>query len=342
MKAAVTEGKGDIKIAGAPLPEAAGYRCLCRIQACASCSGTDVKIIQNKLPFEVPYPGIPGHESVGTVIKKGEKARYVREGDVFLRPAAVYPDEKLGDWFSSWGGYAEYGLVTDVKAFKEDRPGEDLNPYTKFQQQIPAGLEIPPAEASMLITLKEAASFVSNAGAGPGSSALVLGTGPVAKSMCFFLKLSGASPVILAGRREEALEWAGETGADFTVNTLDKDIKNKIMQSSGGRGVDFLLDTTGAPELVISSLEFLKPGGKAAPYATYPGKDVFSGCDAEKFIFTGPSEDLAHDRLLQLVRNKSVGLKMFFTHTLPFEKIQEGFELIKNKTAQKIVFEMEG
>ncbi len=341
MRAAATEGKNDINLVDAPRPEAGDYRCLCKIHACATCSGTDVKIIRSKLSFKLPYPGIFGHESAGSVIETGKNARYIKEGDMFLRPCAVYPGEKLGEYYSSWGGYAEYGLVTDVKAFNEDHPGEELNPYTKFQQMIPSDTRITPAEATMLITLKEAASFVSNAGIKLGSSILVLGAGPVAKAMCFFAKINGAGPVIAAARRDEALEWVREAGADFTINTLEGGIRQRVLEITGGRGADIILDTTGAPDLVISSLEALGPDGRAAPYATYPGENVFKECDQSRFVFMGPDENLAHDYLLYLASNKAIALRMFFTHELPFEKIQEGFELIKNKKARKVVFKME-
>ncbi len=342
MKAAVTEGKGDIKIVDVPVPEAEGYRCLCKIQACATCSGTDVKITSGKLPL--PYPSIFGHESAGRVIETGNRARYVKEGDYFLRPTAVYPGEKLGDYFSSMGCFAEYGIITDTKAFYEDNPGGKINNYSKYQQKIPEEYSIPPDDATMLVTLKELASFTSNAGVGFNSSVVILGTGPVAKSMCFFAKIFGAGPVIIAGRRKEALEWAGEAGADFLVSTSE-DFCREIKRLTSGDGADFVLDSTGAPELVLKALDVLKPGGKAVPYATYPGKgktkqDLFKD-EEGKFLFANPSEDLAHDYLLSLVRMKAVELGKFYTHTMPLDRIEEGFELLKNREAQKIVFEME-
>lgn len=343
MKAAVTGGKGDIKIIEAPVPEAKDYRCLCKISACATCSGTDLKIINNELAYDMPYPSIVGHESVGRVVEKGNCARYIEEGDYFLRPTAVYPGEKLGDYFSTIGCFAEYGLVTDVRAFVEDNPGEEYNGYARYQQKIPVDLSIPPADATMLVTLKEIASFLANAGVRFGSSVLVLGTGPVAKSMCFFARLFGAYPVVVAGRREEALEWVKEAGIDHSIK-LPADIPGKIREATGD-GVDFVLDSTGVPDLVVQSLGALKEGGKAVPYATYPvkGKDKkeLFGQYADRIVFAGPGEDLAHNYLLELVRMKVVGLSAFYTHTMPLEKIEEGFELLRKREAQKVVFEMQ-
>lgn len=340
MKAAVTHGRGDIAISEAPMPEHGEYRCLCRVLACATCSGTDVKIIDRKLSFEVPYPGIFGHESVGEVIKTGSRARYIRPGDIFLRPTAVYPEEKLGEYFSSWGGFAEYGLVTDIRAFREDNPEGEPAPYAKFQQKIPGGIK--PGDASMLITLKEAASFIANAGINLYSSVLILGAGPVAKAMCFFSKLNGAQPVALAARRKEPLEWAAEAGADFTADTGRLgDVAEKVKKLTSGKGADFLIDTTGSPELVISLMDSLSARGKAVPYATYPEADSFGRADSARFLFSGPSEHLANEYMIYLLQKKFLEPGMFYDRVMPFIRIREGFELLRQRKAKKIVFTME-
>ncbi len=341
MKSAITHGKDDIALDVVPFPEASGYRCLCKILACASCSGTDVKITQNKLPFEVPYPSIPGHESVGVVVEEGKKTRYIKQGDRFLRPTAVYPGEKLGKYFSSWGGYAEYGLITDVKAFSEDFPGKELNFYTRFQQEVPPDIQAGPRDLTMLVTLKEAASFVSAAGAGFNLPVLILGTGPVAKAMCFFSKLYGACPVIVAGRRLSALEWVREAGADFIIDISRENLTSEVKDITAGEGAALILDTTGVPELLTGALNVLSSSGKAFPYATYPEQDSFASCDLSRFNFAGPSEDLAHEYLLYLLRKGVVDPGMFYTHTLSFEAISEGFNMLKERTTQKVVFEME-
>ena len=119
MKAAITDGKGNVWIDDVPKPEPNDYQCLCRINACATCTGTDQKHINNKLPWDQTYPGILGHESCGVVVQVGDKVRNINVGDRYLRPAAVYPGETLGDYQSMWGGFAEFGLITDVKAARE-------------------------------------------------------------------------------------------------------------------------------------------------------------------------------------------------------------------------------
>jgi len=326
------------------MPDPNEYQCLCRITACATCTGTDQKHIHNQLPWRQNYPGVLGHESVGVVIKTGTKVRYIKEGEVYLRPTAVYPGEKLGDYFSMWGGFAEYGLLTDVRALKEDRPDATPNGYCRFQQKLPPNAPISPADATALITLKETASYVASAGVKLCSSLALLGAGSVAICMCRFAKIFGAYPVIMAARRDEQLAYARERiGADFTVNVTSENLAARVKEITAGNGVDFLIDTTGDAEFLRDALVVLSPTGKVAAYATYKNSEIVKKLiPAERLVGAATGEDIAHQYMLDAVRMGLVKLSDFYSHRLPLSKIKEGFDMLQKKTAFKVVFEMEG
>lgn len=344
MKAAITDGKGNVEVRdNIPMPNPDPYQCLCKMLACTTCTGTDQNIINGTLPWKENYPGILGHESVGQVIKTGVKARYIREGDVFLRPTACYHKEKLADYYSLWGGFAEYGLVTDLKALKEDQPGVQPNAYTIYQQKIPSELRIPPVDATILITMKEIASFVTGLKIGLGASVAVLGSGAVGMSICYFTKLFGAYPVIIIGRRDAALAPAGKTGADFTINNTREDMAAQVRKFTGGMGVDYVIDAAGNPELLTASAQLLALNGKMITYAIQPSYqqviDLAKGPGRWEIIFAGSNEPSAHQYLLDAVKWNFINLKNFYSHCLPFEQLAEGFQLIRKKEAFKVVFE---
>ncbi|MBM4082857.1 MAG: zinc-binding dehydrogenase, partial [Planctomycetes bacterium] len=270
MKAAITDGQGNVWLAETPAPKPNDYQCLCRILACATCTGTDQKHIHNKLPWAQKYPGVLGHESVGKVVSVGAKVKSFAVGDVVLRPTAVYPGERLAGYYSLWGGFAEYGLVTDAPALLADCPTAKPSSYARFHQKLPASVPMSPADATMLITLKETASYVASVGVRLYSSLVILGSGSVAISMCRFAKIFGAYPVIVVGRRDAPLAHARERiGADFTVNVQSEDLVAKVRRLTHGKGVDFVIDATGDVEFLKRSLPVLSDAGKAAAYATY-------------------------------------------------------------------------
>lgn len=342
MKVAVTDGQGKLWIEEVPTPEPTPYQCLCQIEACATCTGTDQKHIHGKLPFPNDYPGILGHESVGRVVQVGSKVRNYQVGDRFLRPCAIYPGGQLGELYSVWGGFAEYGLVTDTKALLEDDPAAEVNPYTQFQQIIPDDLEISAAEATTLITLKEAASLVVNAGIKQGSSVVILGAGAVGISMCKFAKLMGAVPVIMVARRDEQLSYAKTIGADEIINSSTESVSDRIKELTDSSGVDRIIDTAGSVELVTDAVQALATGGKLVPYGMPETDGAITGAVSDDAVLGAqPAEAKAHEYVLGTVRLGLLNPLDFYSHKLPFAEVVEGFELLKTKEAFKVVFEMD-
>ncbi|MBI3923904.1 MAG: zinc-binding dehydrogenase [Armatimonadetes bacterium] len=345
MKAAITDGVGNVWLDEVPMPEHNAYQVLCKTLACATCTGTDQKHLHNKLPWKQTYPGILGHESIGKVVSVGSEVRNYKEGDLVLRPTCVFPGEQLSEYTSLWGGFAEYGLATDAAAMREDNPDAQPNNYARFQQVVPAELPVAPADATMLITVKECASYVSSVGVRLYSSVVILGSGSVAYSMCRFAKVFGAYPVILVGRRDEPLAYAWERiGADFTVNVQKENLLARVREFTGGLGADFMIDTTGDATFMKECLPVLSESGKAAAYATYEGPEAVTNAIPEDKLTVGTTgEDIAHQYLLDAVKLGLVNLADFYSHLLPFAQISEGFKMLKAKTAFKIVFEvMEG
>ncbi|MBL4700526.1 MAG: zinc-binding dehydrogenase [Phycisphaeraceae bacterium] len=352
IKAAITDGKGRVWVDQIPKPKPGAYECLCKVHACATCTGTDQKIVNGKLLYVPQYPGILGHESVGTVVEVGAKVRYVKVGDQFFHPAAAWPGEKLGEVYSAWGGFSEFALVTDSQAVNEDQPDYELNPYCRFQQKLPDVWNVSPADTTMMVTLKEAASFVMSSEIGPGLSLLILGSGPVAVSMLRFAKILGAHPVIMVARRDEPLTQARQIGADHTINVTHVDLVDAVKQQTHGKGVDMILDAAGNLPLLKTAMSVLAPNGTVAPYAIYDKGDGSKGGvydikqDEESIVQLGQlsrakvNEDQAHQYLIDAVRLSLLDLSAFYSHTMPLEKISEGFDLLRSKQATKIVFEM--
>ena len=342
MKAAITDGQGHVKLMDIPMPELGDHQCLCRILACATCSGTDQKIIKDGLPWEMNYPAVLGHESVGRVVQLGVNARNIKEGDLFLRPTAVYQEERLGEYYSGWGGFAEYGLVTDTQALLEDHPDAQVHGYCQYQQKIPASSLLSAADSTMLVMLKETASIIANMHVTIGTQMAILGSGSVALGMCRFAKVMGAEPVIVVGRREEPLTYARKIGADFTINVKTEEMVERVREITQGKGADFVLDTSGDVGLVKRSVACLAPEGKIIPYAMYHTREaVKESVQESRLMVMGPREVSAHEYLLDAVRLGLVDPADFYSHRLPFTEVEEAFALLKNKTAFKVVLEME-
>jgi len=94
----------------------------------------------------------------------------------------------------------------------------------------------------------------------PGSDVLVLGTGGVSIFALQFAKSRGAR-VIVTSSSDEKLERARAIGADFGVNyRLHQDWSSKVMEWTGGRGVDLVVET-GGPGTLPESMKATRIGG---------------------------------------------------------------------------------
>ena len=342
MKACITDGKGNVKLEDIDMVKVGPYQCLCKINACATCSGTDKKLVNGLFNWADKYPAILGHEGVGTVIECGSKVKNFKLGDKVLRPAVALPGTMYGNLASWMGNFAEYGLVTDIKAMENVPEATDPFGYTRYQQIIPKDVEISDCDATMLIMLKEVAGACKGAQIKVNHTVLVLGAGAVAQAMCFFASKTGAN-VIAAARRTDALANCLKCGAKEVINICDDNLITKILEITNNRGVDIIMDAAGDAAFAIKASNLLVDGGGIASYATVDGGFPFDQIKAKgtwKFLDSAVPENEMHEEVIQLIRTKELNPKDFYSHKMDFDDFEEGFNLLTQKQASKIVFEM--
>lgn len=241
--------------------------------------GTDVHLHHGKL--DVPFPIIPGHVSVGVVEKSAGRLRdiegnTIKEGDVvtFLdvhetcnncyyclvaRQPTRCPHRKVyGITYSAndglLGGWAEaIWMKPGVKMIK-------LPPELTPETFIGGGCG--------LVTALHA---IDMAELRLGESVAVLGVGPVGQSIVAFASLSGAGEIIAVGAPETRLEFARRMGA---THTLGLDLPGQarvesVRRLTGGRGVDVVIEASGAPEAVRDALDVVRDGGRVIVCGQY-------------------------------------------------------------------------
>src|SRR4028119_1179629 len=171
MKAAIVETPGRLVVRDVPEPSLGPYQARCQMLYGAVCTGTDTHIVHDTLPWEVLYPTILGHESVGHVVEVGEGVRHLKIGDVVTRVGTL-PTPEIG---TTWGGFVEWGIAHDHRAMQEDGlPESEWGSY-RVQQVVPE--DIAPAEATMMITWRETWSYIRRLGVTAGSRGLGVGAG---------------------------------------------------------------------------------------------------------------------------------------------------------------------
>lgn len=233
-----------------PEPTPGPGQALVRIRA-VSLNYRDLYIALGKYPGSRPDSLIPTSDGAGEVVAVGAGVTRVKPGDrvapTFFQtwtdgpPAKEKVANALGG--SVDGVLAEY-VAVDAEGLVL------LPPHLTFED----GATLPCAAVTAWNSL------VSEGGLKPGQTVLAQGTGGVS---IFALQLARAlgARVIITSSQDAKLERAKALGADGTVNyKKHPDWEEKVLELTGGQGVDHVLEVGGA-ETFPRSIRATRPGG---------------------------------------------------------------------------------
>ncbi len=336
MKAVVVERCGEAVWREVPdAPDPGPYEALVKTTAFSICNATDRHLRDCHLMgvTREDCPFLLGHEAVGEVVRLGSECRYLHEGDQVLRPTL-----RLEGFGSYWGGMAEFGMVTDIRAHQEDGSPEGPRSHSGHQV-VPA--QIGPAESVMLITLKEVLSYLRSLDVQEGSRLLVTGQGPVGLSAAYLARrIIGVGRTVVAGRRPETAAEVESFGANAYVDTRPAGWPETAMEALGG-AADAVCETTGAAAINAGALEILAEDGVLGPYAARTREQKQEELPEDDRIGPdGTDEALSHEEIVSAALRGRIFPARFISHRLRPEEIARGFELIEERNAVKVVFEL--
>jgi 6-hydroxycyclohex-1-ene-1-carbonyl-CoA dehydrogenase len=215
---------GELQRTEVPVPELGAGEVLVKIAGCGVCH-TDMSYFYDGVPTVTKPPLTLGHEIAGEVVAAGPGAdSWV--GKKVIVPA-VMPCNNCDICAKDRGN----------RCLAQKMPGNSLGIYGGFSDYIP----VPAVDLCVIDDLKgrPLASYavIADAATTPYQAAvrmdlqandpvLITGiTGGVGVYMAQVAKAFGAKPIVGMARNEEKLKRALTMGADYVVNTKDKDFK---------------------------------------------------------------------------------------------------------------------
>lgn len=329
MKAVITDGCGRLWVDDVPEPNLGPYDCLVRMECCAFCNSTDRHIVEGAAVMGLQYPAVLGHESVGIIEHVGDLVNNFHVGDRVLRAYAMNPDEMHGTFASGWGGFAEYGKITDWKAM--GNPAGAL----LYQQKVP--VEIDAQLATLLIPQKEVYSATGSIEPIKGQRFMVAGAGIVGLLFGLFLKKRGAAQVAMVARRREALDQVMAMNAADEIHCFDQ-------LPGRGDAFDSLIETTGSLDAIAALLPCVRKGGPLYAYAVYPKgmKDpsLLSLCQNHSLIRLRPNEAGCHQEVCDMVLRGELNHRVFIKHELPMTQVQKAWQTVLERRTLKTLVRM--
>jgi NADPH2:quinone reductase len=223
-----------------PTPEPGKGEVRIRMHA-AGVNFPDVLIIQNLYQFKPPLPFSPGGEAAGVVDAVGEGVTRYKVGDKVI---AMIGNGAFREQFLA----AQHQVIPIVGDMPFDVAAGFTMTYGTSHHALKQRARLAAGETLLVL----------GAAGGVGLAAVELG------------KLMGAK-VIAAASSDEKLALCKEYGADDVINYSTEDLKERVKQITGGRGVDVVYDSVGK-DTVPGSLDCLRPRGLLVAFGNASGK----------------------------------------------------------------------
>jgi len=358
MKAWVLGGPNELSLQDKPVPQPGPAEVLVRIDAVAICA-TDLEIIHHGPPAQIqggpPFNKgfTPGHEYMGTVVKLGQGVDEYTVGDrvaVEIHAGCGRCERCREGMYTSCLNYG--------KNFGEQNKGHRANGFTTdggFAQYavnhvntlVHVADHVSDEEATLIVTAGTAMyGLDALGGLIAGQAIVVTGPGPIGLMGVAVAKALGADPVILTGTRDNRLETGKQLGADHVVNVRREDPVEAVKRLTGGQGVHYVLECSGAPEAVNEAARMVKRGGRVC-LAAFPSRpvevDVAYLVRNNIYLYgiRGEGKSAVH-RAASLVAQGRFDAKLLHTHTFPLEELETGLRYARERIedAVKVVVKM--
>lgn len=319
-----------------------------RVVAVGICH-TDVSVQNQVTPF--PLPALLGHEGAGVVERIGRSVQTVSEGDHVVvsfnfcghcRQCISGRPVQCDTWGprNLIGGFRPDGSSPVRRA-----DGGPLHSHFFGQSSfatrmlVDAAAVIPvPKSAPLAMLAPLVCGFQTGASTvfevlrpGLGDTVAIFGAGNVGLAAVMAARLTPAARVVVIDVVPARLELAEELGASATINASSQDSVDALLELTGGRGADRIIECTGNTTVLRQAIDVAAIDATVAIVGAPPfGSEV--GVDVPNAIVKGPhiigvNQGRAIPRLVipALVDHQLSGRMPFdrLITTYPFENIND-------------------
>ncbi|NXO38292.1 ADH1 dehydrogenase, partial [Locustella ochotensis] len=316
---------------------------------------TDEHLLQGCFP-KAEFPVIPGHEGAGIVESVGEGVTSMKPGDKVI--PLCHP--QCGECsfcrnpesnFCKKSHFSELQNLLPDKTSRFSCKGKQIHhflwvstfaEYTVVPEYTVAKIDAAaPLDKVFLFGCGFSTGYgaaINTAKVKPGSTCAVFGLGGVGLSVVMGCKAAGASRIIAVDINKDKFAKAKQLGATDCINPQDfKKPIQEVLTEMTGQGVDYSFEAIGHADTMIAALAScnmstgmcvmvgeLDSGSEISidPTLLLTGR-TWKGC-----VVGGWKTRECIPKLVSSYLEKKFNPDLLITHTLPFAKVNEGFELL--------------
>lgn len=309
MQTLTLDAEGNPELSSGPVPACNDEDVLVKVRACVlsrrsvADNGADPSSTANGAHGAISRSFTGVIESTGRLAgSPGRRVDSLGRGD---RVVACLTD----------GGFSEYRSVPANQAVK-------LPQGVSYEEGAIAGLMPTVLKGMERAEVEGSTVFVSGAGT----------TGLLGTQVS---SISGAAAVIVSDLHAKRLQRAADTGADTLINASTEDVHRRVMDRTGGQGVDVSLECAGNGSSFAQCAAVLRPGGKLVVLKADTHTvsiDMREWSERSLQLIMGREQPFETpslvDRGLKLVGIGAVRLRPLLTHVFPAHRAVEALELI--------------
>ncbi|NOT07159.1 MAG: L-threonine 3-dehydrogenase [Gemmatimonadales bacterium] len=345
MRALVKTGpRPGMELREVPVPTFGPSDVLIRVKAAGVC-GTDLHIWEwdSWASNRLRPPVVIGHEFAGEIADLGPQAAaegLLKVGDKVTAEGHII----CGHCLQCRTGHGH--LCTRTRIIGVDRDGAFAD-YIAMPATNVIPLEgIPVDIGAIMDPIGNAVHTVLEGDAVTGSTVFVLGCGPIGCFACGVAKAAGASLVVASDYNDLRLGLARKMGADVTLNPGKDDVLSRILELTGGVGVDLICEMSGHPAGHAQAFAAARLGGRVNLLGT-PSRStevdfardiIFKGLTL--YGVTGRKMYSTWHQMTRFLRSGQLDPLPVVTHRFPLEGIADAIAVIKEGSAGKVILEI--
>ena len=255
MRAVQLFAPSDLRCVDIPRPQLEDNNdAIIKVKACGVC-GSDLNRVMVKGAYR--HPITIGHEFSGVIYEVGANDSGISTGDRVtvtpLIPCGRCDYCRIGQ-STLCDDYDYYGSRTDGAMAEYVRVRIDNIIRLPLNVDFEAGAMTDPVAVAL--------HAVRKCNLEAGQKVAVFGLGAIGLLAIQWLKYLGCSAVFAIDILDEKLELAEKLGADFCINGKSQDTVEIINSTTGGKGVDAVIELAGNKHTQVQAIESVRKLGK--------------------------------------------------------------------------------
>jgi len=339
MRAAYVVEIGKVEVREINVPTLKDDEVLIKVKTVGVC-GSDLHLFKGTHAFRKP-PAVLGHEVAGDIVEIGKNVTNFKIGDrVTVEPHIGCGEcefcktnlvnlctSKKTPGTPSWiGTFVEYFNAPEKAVYK-------INDDISYEM------------GTLIEPLAVAVHAIDRITVAEKDTLAILGSGTIGLLALVAAREAGYKNIICTDTQEFNLEMALKQGAKLALNPLKEDVVARVMDFTGGRGVDVALIAADSKVIVDQASSMVRKRGEVGIIAmitekipVYTYNLVFN----EQTLFGAMTYETKDFVKATEMINNGLDLSDFLTQKLPLEESQRALDILceKKENVVKVIVEV--